>query len=214
MKIFIDTANIDEIKEINLLGILDGVTTNPSLIAKENRDFEKTILEICKIVQGPVSAEVVATDTKGMIEEGRKLAELDEHVVVKIPFTKEGLAATKVLYEENIPVNVTLIFSANQALLACKAGARYISPFAGRLDDIGHDGMEIVDQCQNIVESYGFETEVIAASIRTTIHTLEVAQMGIDIATIPYKIIMQMLKHPLTDIGLENFLKDWEKYSK
>ncbi len=214
MKIFIDTANIDEIKEINSLGILDGVTTNPSLIAKEGKDFEKTILEICDEVKGPVSAEVVATDTKGMVEEGRKLAALNQYVVVKIPFTKEGLAATKILSDENIPVNVTLIFSANQALLACKAGARYISPFAGRLDDIGHDGMEIVAQCQEIVENYGFETEVIAASIRNTVHTFQVAQMGIDIATIPHKIIMQMLKHPLTDIGLANFLKDWEKYSK
>jgi transaldolase len=214
MKIFIDTANIEEIKEVNSLGILDGVTTNPSLIAKENKDFEKTIIEICEIVKGPVSAEVVATDTKGMVEEGRKLFSLSKYVVVKIPFTKEGLAATKILSSEEIPVNVTLIFSANQALLACKAGARYISPFAGRLDDIGHDGMDVVDQCQEIVSNYGFETEVIAASIRNTVHTLEVAQMGIDIATIPYKIIMQMMKHPLTDIGLANFLKDWEKYSK
>lgn len=214
MKIFLDTANIAEIKEIKDLGILDGVTTNPSLIAKEKRDFKKTVAEICEIVAAPVSAEVIALDWEGMVKEGRELAAISEHVVVKVPFTKDGLKATSILSGEGIPVNVTLIFSPNQALLACKAGAAYISPFAGRLDDIGHDGIDIVAKCQELVETYGFETEIIAASIRSTAHMLQCAEIGADIATIPHSVVMQMMKHPLTDIGIEKFLKDWENAVK
>lgn len=212
MKIFLDTANIDEIKEINELGVIDGVTTNPTLIAREGKDFKKTILEICEIVDGPISAEVVATDKEGMISEGRELAKLHKNIVVKVPFTHAGLVATKTLSDDNIPVNVTLIFSANQALLACKAGACYVSPFAGRLDDIGHDGMDVAVQCQEIIYNYGFDTEVIAASVRHTMHTIVAAENSIDIVTLPAKVIKQMMKHPLTDIGLDNFMKDWEKY--
>ncbi|MGE4267605.1 MAG: fructose-6-phosphate aldolase [Deferribacterales bacterium] len=214
MKLFLDTANIDEIKEVKDLGILDGVTTNPSLIAKEKKDFKKTVAEICEIVCGPVSAEVIALDWETMVKEGRELADISEYIVVKVPFTKDGLKATSILAGEGIPVNVTLIFSANQALLACKAGASYISPFAGRLDDIGHDGIEVVSQCQQLVETYGFETEVIAASIRSTAHMLQLQDVGVDVATIPYSVVKQMMKHPLTDIGIEKFLKDWENAVK
>lgn len=214
MKIFLDTANVNEIKEIKELGILDGVTTNPSLIAKEKKDFKKTVAEICEIVCGPVSAEVIALDWENMVKEGRELAAINEHIVVKVPFTKDGLKATSILSGEGIPVNVTLIFSPNQALLACKAGASYISPFAGRLDDIGHDGIDIVAKCQDLVETYGYETEVIAASIRNTAHMLQCEEVGVDIATIPYSVVMQMMKHPLTDIGIEKFLKDWENAVK
>ena len=214
MKLFLDTANIDEIKEVKDLGILDGVTTNPSLIAKEKKDFKKTVAEICEIVCGPVSAEVIALDWETMVKEGRELADISEYIVVKVPFTKDGLKATSILAGEGIPVNVTLIFSANQALLACKAGASYISPFAGRLDDIGHDGIEVVSQCQQLVETYGFETEVIAASIRSTAHMLQLQDVGVDVATIPYSVVKQMMKHPLTDLGIEKFLKDWENAVK
>ncbi|MCD8552549.1 fructose-6-phosphate aldolase, partial [Seleniivibrio sp.] len=195
MKLFLDTANVEEIKEVKDLGILDGVTTNPSLIAKEKKDFKKTVAEICEIVCGPVSAEVIALDWETMVKEGRELADISEYIVVKVPFTKDGLKATSILAGEGIPVNVTLIFSANQALLACKAGAAYISPFAGRLDDIGHDGIEVVSQCQQLVETYGFETEVIAASIRSTAHMLQLQEVGVDIATIPYSVVAQMMKH-------------------
>jgi len=214
MKLFLDTANVEEIREVKDLGILDGVTTNPSLIAKEKKDFKKTVAEICEIVCGPVSAEVIALDWEGMVREGRELAEISEYIVVKVPFTKDGLKATSILAGEGIPVNVTLIFSPNQALLACKAGAAYISPFAGRLDDIGHDGINVVSQCQQLVETYGFETEVIAASIRSTAHMLQLQEVGADIATIPYSVVLQMMKHPLTDIGIEKFLKDWENAVK
>ncbi len=214
MKLFLDTANVDEIREVKDLGILDGVTTNPSLIAKEKKDFKKTVAEICDIVCGPVSAEVIALDWEGMVREGRELSDISEYIVVKVPFTKDGLKATSILAGEGIPVNVTLIFSANQALLACKAGAAYISPFAGRLDDIGHDGIEVVSQCQQLVETYGFETEVIAASIRSTAHMLQLQEVGVDIATIPYSVVAQMMKHPLTDLGIEKFLKDWENAVK
>jgi transaldolase len=212
MKIFLDTANVDEIREVAKLGIIDGVTTNPSLIAKEGKDFEKTIKEICSIIDGPISAEVVSTESKDMIKEGVELSKLHKNIVVKVPFTYDGLIATNELSNKGIDVNVTLIFSANQALLACKAGARYVSPFAGRLDDIGHDGIEVCEQCQDMIINYGYETEVIAASIRHSMHCIEAAQKGIDIATLPYKVIIQMMKHPLTDIGLANFLADWEKY--
>jgi len=211
MKIFLDTANVEEIKLVKDLGILDGVTTNPSLIAKEKKDFKKTVAEICEVVNGPVSAEVIALDWETMVKEGRELAEISEHVVVKVPFTKDGLKATSILSGEGINVNVTLIFSPNQALLACKAGAAYISPFAGRLDDIGHDGIDIVAQCQDIVDTYDFDTEVIAASIRSTAHMMQCMEIAVDIATIPYKVIEQMMKHPLTDIGIEKFLADWKE---
>jgi transaldolase len=214
MQIFLDTANIEEIKEIASIGILDGVTTNPSLIAKENRDFKATIKEICDIVKGPVSAEVIATDFEGMIKEAQELASISEYVVVKIPFTYEGLKATSYLFKKNIPVNMTLIFSPNQAVLACKAGARYISPFVGRLDDIGHEGIELARQCQDIIDTYGYDTEVIAASIRHTEHVLKVLEYGIDIATLPHKVVLQMMKHPLTNIGIEKFLSDWKKFNK
>jgi len=214
MKLFLDTANIEQIKEIAELGILDGVTTNPSLIAKEKKDFKTTIKEICEIVKGPVSAEVIATDWEGMVSEGRELAAMSEFVVVKVPFTKDGLKATSIMAEEGIKINMTLIFSPNQALLACKAGAAYISPFAGRLDDIGHDGIEVCEKCQDMIETYGFDTEVIAASIRHTQHIFLATEAGIDIATVPHSAIMQMMKHPLTDIGIEKFLADWENAVK
>jgi transaldolase len=211
MKFFIDTANIEEIKKAHELGLLDGVTTNPSLAAKEGREFKGLIKEICSIVNGPVSAEVVSTDAKGMIKEAQELAKLADCVVVKVPLIKEGLKAVKVLSSEGIKTNVTLCFSPVQALMAAKAGASYVSPFVGRLDDIGHVGMEIVDQILTIYENYGFETEVIVASIRNPIHVLDAALAGADIATIPYNVMEQLIKHPLTDIGLERFLADWKK---
>ena len=210
MKFFIDTANIDEIKKANELGMVDGVTTNPSLVAKEGREFKGLIKEICDIVDGPVSAEVVSVDAQGMVRESKELAELADNIVVKIPLIEEGLKATKILAQEGIKTNVTLCFSPLQALMAAKAGAAYISPFVGRLDDIGHTGMELVEQIIAIYNSYGFETEVIVASIRNPIHVLDAALMGADISTIPYKVIQQLIKHPLTDIGLEKFLADWK----
>jgi transaldolase len=211
MKIFLDTANINEIKEAADIGIIDGVTTNPSLIAKEKGcDFKEVIKEICGIVNGPVSAEVIALDWQGMVDEGRELAKISDYVVVKVPFTKDGIKATTILAAEDINVNVTLVFSPNQALLAAKAGAAYISPFAGRLDDIGHDGIEVVQLCQEVVANYDYDSEIIAASIRSTSHVAECAQLGIDIATIPCKVLMQMFKHPLTDAGIEAFMKDWD----
>jgi len=211
MKFFIDTANIEEIKKANELGLLDGVTTNPSLVSKEGREFKELIIEICGIVNGPVNAEVISNDAKGMIKEARELAGLADNIVVKIPLTKEGLKAVKILSGEGIKTNVTLCFSAVQALMAAKAGASYISPFVGRLDDIGHDGMEIVEQILGIYENYGYETEVIVASIRNPIHVLKAALMGADIATIPFNVMEQLIKHPLTDAGLEKFLADWKK---
>ena len=211
MKFFIDTANIEEIKKANELGLLDGVTTNPSLVSKEGREFKELITEICGIVNGPVSAEVISNDAKGMIKEARELAKLADNIVVKIPLIKEGLKAVKILSGEGIKTNVTLCFSAIQALMAAKAGANYISPFVGRLDDIGHDGMEIVEQILGIYENYGYETEVIVASIRNPIHVLKAALMGADIATIPFNVMEQLIRHPLTDAGLEKFLADWKK---
>ncbi|MBN1850416.1 MAG: fructose-6-phosphate aldolase [Deltaproteobacteria bacterium] len=211
MKFFIDTANIEEIQKANELGLLDGVTTNPSLVAKEGRDFRSLIQEICKIVDGPVSAEVVSTNSQGMIKEALELAKIADNIVIKIPLIKEGLKAVKVLTGENIKTNVTLCFSPIQALMAAKAGAAFISPFVGRLDDISHKGMDLVEQIITIYENYGFDTEVIVASIRNPIHVLEAALMGADIATIPYKVMDQLIKHPLTDIGLEKFLADWNK---
>jgi len=211
MKFFIDTANVEEIKKANELGMVDGVTTNPSLVSKEGREFNGLIKEICDIVDGPVSAEVVSVDADGMIREAKELAKLADNIVVKIPLIEEGLKAVKILSKEGINTNVTLCFSSIQALMAAKAGAAYISPFVGRLDDIGHRGMELVDEILTIYDNYGFETEVIVASIRNPIHVLDAALMGADIATIPYKVIQQLAKHPLTDIGLEKFLADWEK---
>ena len=211
MKFFIDTANIDEIKKANALGMVDGVTTNPSLVAKEGREFKGLIKEICDIVDGPVSAEVVSTDAEGMVKEARELAKLADNIVVKIPMLEEGLKAVKTLAQEEINTNVTLCFSPIQALMAAKAGAAYISPFVGRLDDISQIGMELVEEIITIYDNYGFETEVIVASVRNPTHVLDAALMGADIATIPFKVIQQLTKHPLTDIGVEKFLADWKK---
>lgn len=211
MKFFIDTANIEEIKKANALGLLDGVTTNPTLVAKEGRDFKPLIQEICNIVDGPVNAEVVSTDAEGMVNEARELVKLADNIVIKIPLIQEGLKAVKILTGEGIKTNVTLCFSPIQALMAAKAGAAYISPFVGRLDDISHKGMELVEQIIAIYENYGIDTEVIVASIRSPIHVLESALIGADIATIPYPVMEQLIKHPLTDIGLEKFLADWNK---
>ena len=215
MKFFIDTANLDEIREAKELGMIDGVTTNPSLVAKEgcqNReDFKKLIHEICEVVQGPVSAEVVSIDAEGMVKEARELAKIHEHVVVKIPMISDGLKATRQLTAESIKTNVTLVFSPLQALLAAKAGATYVSPFVGRLDDISQTGMELVAQILEIYQNYIFETEVLVASIRNPLHVLEAAQMGADVATIPFKVIGQLVKHPLTDIGMKQFLDDWKR---
>ena len=211
MKFFIDTANIDEIKKANELGLLDGVTTNPSLVSKEGRDFRELITEICGIVEGPVSAEVLSTETSGMIEEARDLSNIADNIVVKIPLIADGLKAVKVLSGEGIQTNVTLCFSPIQALMAAKAGASYISPFVGRLDDLSQVGMELVEQITTIYENYGYETEIIVASIRNPLHVLDAALMGADIATIPYKVMEQLIKHPMTEIGLDKFLADWKK---
>ena len=211
MQFFLDTANVAQIKKAASWGILDGVTTNPSLLSKEEGTFEDIIQEICRVVPGPVSVECVTTKTEDIIAEARRLAELADNVVIKIPVCLEGLKATKVLSEKGIKVNMTLIFSANQALLAAKAGARYVSPFIGRLDDISHDGMELVEQIMVILNTYGFETEVIAASIRHPLHVLEAAMMGAAIATIPFAVSEKMIKHPPTDTGMERFLADSDK---
>ena len=214
MKFFIDTANIEEIKEGIKLSMVDGVTTNPSLIAKEKKGFDDVVKEILKNVEGPVSLEVVSMEAKAMFEEGKKLAQLGSNVVIKVPLCTEGLKATKMFADAGIDVNETLIFSPLQALMAAKAGARYVSPFVGRLDDIAHDGMELVEQILTIFDNYGFETEVIVASIRHPRHVLDAAMMGADIATIPFKVIKQLVQHPLTDRGIEMFLEDWKKVPK
>ncbi len=212
MKFFIDTANLEEIKKANDLGLLDGVTTNPTLIAREGRtDFKGLLKEICEIVDGPVNAEVVSLEADGMVKEARDLAKLADNIVVKIPLIEEGLKAVKALAAEEIKANVTLCFSPVQALMAAKAGAAYISPFVGRLDDISHRGMDLVEQIVTIYENYGYDTEIIVASIRNPTHVLDAALMGADIATIPYKVMQQLIKHPLTDIGLSKFLEDWKK---
>lgn len=211
MKFFIDTANIEEIKEGLKLGMVDGVTTNPSLIAKEKKGFELVVKEILKNVEGPVSLEVVSMEAKAIFEEGKKLAQWGDNVVIKVPLCTEGLKATKMFAAAGIDVNETLIFSPLQALMAAKAGARYVSPFIGRLDDIAHDGMDLVEQILTIFDNYGFDTEVIVASIRHPRHVLEAALMGADIATIPFKVIKQLTQHPLTDKGIEMFLEDWKK---
>jgi transaldolase len=210
MKFFIDTANLEEIKKAYSIGVIDGVTTNPSLIAKEKREPIGLLKEICNIVKGPVSAEAVSTKAEDLIKEARELAKIAPNIVVKIPMTEEGLKAVKQLSSEGIKTNVTLVFSPSQALLAAKAGATYVSPFVGRLDDISHTGMDLIADIITIYENYLFETEVIVASIRNPLHVVEAAKIGAHIATIPYSVITQLLKHPLTDIGIERFTKDWE----
>jgi transaldolase len=214
MKFFIDTANIDEIREAHSMGMVDGVTTNPSLIAKEGRDFEDIIKEICQIVDGPISAEVISTDTEGMIKEARHLAKIHDNIVVKIPMIVDGLKATRRLAEEGIKINVTLAFSPLQALMAAKAGANYISPFIGRLDDLSQEGLLLVEQIVEIYSNYAFDTEIIVASIRNPLHVLESALMGADIATIPFSVLAKLAAHPMTDKGLKAFLEDWEKTKK
>jgi len=211
MKIFIDTANLEEIKKAWELGLIDGVTTNPSLLSKEARDPISLLEEICKIVDGPVSAEAVSLNFDDMVAEAMELSKIASNIVIKIPMTEDGLLAVRKLAQDGIRTNVTLIFSPTQALLAAKAGATYVSPFVGRLDDIGHSGMNLVEDIQIIFENYSFRTEIIVASIRNPLHVLEAAKIGADIATIPYSVIKQLIKHPLTDIGIEKFLKDWEK---
>jgi len=211
MKFFIDTANIDEIKKGVEMGLVDGVTTNPSLIAKEDKPFEEIIGEICKIVDGPISAEVVSLDSEGMIEEARKLAKIHENIVIKIPMIVEGIKAVKKLTAEGIKTNVTLVFSAVQALLAAKVGATFVSPFVGRLDDIGAPSMDLIGDIVSIYDNYGYQSEIIVASVRSPQHVMDAALIGADIATIPLKVITQLAKHPLTDIGIEQFLADWEK---
>ena len=210
MKLFIDTANVDQIREANELGVICGVTTNPSLIAKEGRDFVEVVKEITTIVDGPISAEVISLEHEGMVKEARELVKIHENIVIKIPMTLEGLKAVKILSSEGIKTNVTLIFSAAQALLAARAGATYVSPFIGRVDDIGCDGMALIEEIVDIFNVQGIETEIIAASIRNPLHVTHAARLGCDIATVPYNVIEQMTKHPLTDIGIEKFLKDWE----
>jgi transaldolase len=211
MKLFIDSGNLKEIENLVPLGIIDGITTNPSLLAKEGGDYKGLLKKICQIVQGPTSAEVVATDAEGMIREGRELAAIDDHIVVKVPFTRDGVKACKALSSEGKRVNVTLIFSPTQALLAAKVGATYVSPFVGRLDDIATSGMNLIQEIVDIFENYQFPTEILVASVRHNIHIVEAARMGADICTCPAAVIDGMFRHPLTDIGLERFLKDWEK---
>ena len=211
MKFFIDTANIDEIKEAHAMGMVDGVTTNPSLIAKEGRDFKEVINEICAIVDGPISAEVISLDRDGMVREARELAQIHENIVVKIPMTVEGLKAVRQLTEEGIKTNVTLIFSPLQALMAAKAGATYVSPFVGRLDDLSQEGMLLVEQLVDIYSNYAFETQIIVASIRNPLHVLDAAMLGADIATIPFNVLSKLASHTLTDKGIKAFLDDWKK---
>lgn len=214
MKFFIDTANVDEIKKAHAYGLVDGVTTNPTLVAKEGRAFREVVDEICTIVDGPISAEAVSLDSAGLIKEARELSKIHKNIVVKIPMTLEGMAAVKIASAEGIKVNVTLVFSPLQALVAAKAGAAYVSPFIGRLDDVAHTGMDLVHSILDIFENYDFPTEIIVASIRNPLHVLEAALTGAHIATIPFKVMEQLSKHPLTDVGIEKFLKDWEKVPK
>jgi transaldolase len=214
VKLFIDSANIDEIREVAEMGIVCGVTTNPSLVAKEGRDFKEVVAEICEIVDGPVSAEVISLDAEGMVREATEISAWSPNIVIKIPMTSEGLKAVKALSAKGIKTNVTLVFSSGQALLAARAGATYVSPFAGRLDDISSDGMGVVGEIAAIFDIHGIPTEIIAASIRHPMHVIEAALVGSDIATVPYRVLMQMTKHPLTDAGIERFLADWEKATK
>ncbi|MBR5535487.1 MAG: fructose-6-phosphate aldolase [Clostridia bacterium] len=214
MKLFIDTANVADIKAANDLGVICGVTTNPSLIAKEGRDFKEVVTEITSIVDGPISAEVIALDHEGMVEEAKELVKIHKNIVIKIPMTLEGLKAVKILTSMGIKTNVTLIFNSTQALLAARAGATYVSPFLGRLDDIGMNGMNLIEEIVDIFDTHGIETEIIAASVRNPIHVVDAARLGAHIATVPYNVIVQMSKHPLTDAGIERFLKDWEGVPK
>jgi len=214
MKFFIDTANLGEIREALEMGVVDGVTTNPTLISKEGMEFRALVTEICRLVDGPVSLEATSLEAEGMIKEARELAKIGDNVVIKIPMTEEGLKAVKRLSAEEISTNMTLVFSPSQALLAAKVGANYISPFVGRLDDISTGGMELVEQIVTILENYDFPTQVIVASIRHPLHVVEAALMGADIATIPFKVLKQLVKHPLTDIGVQRFLEDWAKVPK
>ena len=211
MKLFIDSGNLKEIEALVPLGIIDGITTNPSLLAKEGGDYKAILKKICQLVKGPTSAEVVATDAEGMIRQGRELAAIDEHIVVKVPFTKDGVKACKALSSEGMRVNVTLVFSPTQALIAAKVGAYFVSPFVGRLDDIATSGMSLIKEIVDIYENYQFSTEILVASVRHSIPIVEAARMGADICTCPAAVIDGMFRHPLTDIGLERFLKDWEK---
>ncbi|MCK6603343.1 MAG: fructose-6-phosphate aldolase [Ignavibacteriaceae bacterium] len=214
MKIFIDSANINEIKEAKALGILDGVTTNPSLVSKEGKNFRELLDEIIGIVDGPISAEVISTDYEGILKEARELAAIHKNIVVKVPLIREGLKAVRTLTDEGIRTNVTLCFSASQALLAAKAGATYISPFVGRLDDISTDGMNLIEEIITIYQNYGFSTQVLVASVRHPIHLVQAAMMGADVATIPFSVIDKLFNHPLTDLGLDKFLSDWQKSQK
>ncbi|MEO0226347.1 MAG: fructose-6-phosphate aldolase [candidate division WOR-3 bacterium] len=211
MHLYLDTANIEQIREIAAWGILDGVTTNPSLMAKEKGDYKKILKEICDIVKGPVSAEVLSLESEKMVNEARELAKISEYIVIKIPCTVEGLKATRILVKEGVKVNMTLVFSPNQALLAARAGATYISPFVGRLDDIGHKGVAIVKEIVTVLKNYNFPTKIIFASVRHPDHVREAALLGVDICTIPYNVFVQLIRHSLTDIGIERFLKDWQK---
>ena len=214
MKLFIDTAIVEEIKKANDMGVICGVTTTPSLIAKSGRDFKEVITEIANIVAGPISAEVISLESEGMVKEAEELVKIHKNIVIKLPMTVEGLKATKILSSKGIKTNVTLIFSAAQALLAARAGATYVSPFLGRLDDIGMEGMSLIEEIVDIFEIHGIETEIIAASTRSPIHVTKAARAGAHIATVPYNVILQMTKHPLTDAGIERFLKDWETVPK
>jgi transaldolase len=214
MKLFIDTADVAEIREAHSWGIVDGVTTNPSLVAKTGRDFETVLREVCAIVDGPVSAEVVSTEAPGMVEEGERLARIHRNIVVKCPMIPEGLKATRILTDRGIKVNVTLVFSTAQALLAAKAGAAFISPFVGRLDDIGYDGMELIAQMLEMLQHYTYSAEVLVASVRNPVHVIKAAQMGAHVATCPFVVLQQLAKHPLTDVGLERFLADWRKVNR
>jgi transaldolase len=214
MKLFIDTANIEEIRKANDLGVICGVTTNPSLIAKEGRDFKEVVTEITSIVDGPISAEVISLQADGMVSEARELVKIHENIVIKIPMCAEGLKAVKILSAEGVHTNVTLIFSAAQALLAAKAGATYVSPFLGRIDDIAWEGTDLISDISEIFNVHGIATEIIAASIRSPLHVVACAKLGSDIATVPYNVIMQMIEHPLTKIGIDRFLKDWESVPK
>jgi len=213
MKFFIDTANVDEIREAKNMGMADGVTTNPTLISREGRDFKEIITEICEIIDGPISAEVISLDADGMVKEARDLAKIHSNIVIKIPMTIDGMKAVRTLADEGIKTNVTLVFSPLQALMAAKAGATFVSPFVGRLDDLSQDGMTLVEQILNMYTNYGFETEVIVASVRNPLHVLSAALMGAHIATIPFKVLDKLAAHPMTDKGIKAFLADWEKSS-
>jgi transaldolase len=214
LKLFIDTANVEEIKKANDMGIICGVTTNPSLISKEGRVFKEVVEEITQIIDGPISAEVVSLDAEGMVREAVQLSKIHKNIVVKIPITAEGLKAVNILKKEGIKTNMTLVFSAGQGLLAARAGASYVSPFVGRLDDVGNNGMELISELVGIFNNYDINTEIIAASIRNPMHVIQAAKLGCHIATVPYKVLMQLIEHPLTDKGIDRFLKDWENVPK